>query len=504
MKRRTAAFVSMLLAMGLLLVACSDPDRTPEVHEPVILEVGATLEPTGLDPSTVAGAGTPFVFLYNVYETLVKIDAENNLRPLLATDWSVSGNGLVHTFHLDSDATFASGDKVTADAVVTSFERAMNDDDITELVRTSMDPVEKVEAEGDNTVVVTLDRVSQRWLYDMAGPAGIIYDPEGLDNLDEAPAGSGPFVFEDWDVGASITLATDTTYWGTGPRVDEIVFKYYADPNAMNTAMLSGQLDVISNLTIPESIDEFLDAGEFRVLEGQTHGEVVLGFNHTNEALAKLEVRQAINHAIDREELLETTWGGKGELIGSMVPPLDPWFDESLVDHYEYDPELARELLEKAGYKDGLSLKLRIPTLPYGMNAARFISAQLEEVGIDVETEELEFGAWLEQVFTNHDFDMTIVAHVEPRDLATFADPDYYWLYDNEEFQKMVSKADTALTSEQNVELLRQASAVLTRDAAADWLFVLPNIVITTNEVSGLNANASSLSFDLTSVATNR
>ncbi|MCC2593092.1 ABC transporter substrate-binding protein [Tessaracoccus sp. OS52] len=503
-RRRIAALSGLLVVLAMVLAGCTRPDQLPGEPEPVTLNIGATLEPTGLDPSTVSGAGTSYVLLYNVYETLVRLDSDNKLRPLLALGWSVSEDNLVYTFQLDPNARFASGTQVTADAVVQSFERAMEGDDIVSLVRNGFEPVASVEAEDDDTLVVTLDRVSHGWLYQMSGPAGIVYDPAGFETLNTEPAGSGPYVFESWDTGASITLAANPEYWGTGPRVDGVVFRYYADANAMNTAMVSGQLDAISNLTIPESLDLFEDEERFTVTEGLTHGEVVLGFNHTNEALSVLEVRQAINHAIDRRALLDTVWGGKGALIGSMVPPFDPWFEEDLVDYYDYDPEQARELLAEAGYASGLTLRLRVPTVPYGPNSARVIASQLGAVGITVQVEELEFGAWLQEVFTNKDYDMTIVAHVEPRDIGQFANPDYYWAYDNPAFAEALEEADSAPTEEAYVDGMREAARLLTEDAAADWLFLLPNIVVTTKEVSGIPVNAASLSIDLTAVATSR
>ena len=95
---------------------------------------------------------------------------------------------------------------------------------------------------------------------------------------------------------------------------------------------------------------------------------------------------------------------------------------------------------------------------------------------------------------------MTIVAHVEPRDLDRFANPGYYWRYDNAEFRRLYAEADAA-TPEQQATLLKQAAKLLSDDAAADWLWLLPNIVITTTEISGVSADAMTLSFDLTRIA---
>ena len=496
--RRTRLSVGIVLAlvMSVIMTACTRPPVEEAQARP--LSIGATLEPDGLDMTTVDGAGTPFVFLYNVYETLIKLDGEGNFKPLLATEWDISDDQLVYTFTIDGAAKFATGEDMLAQDVVASFERARSDA-ATGSMQEKWAPVDTIEAPDENTVKVTLSQPSNMWLYDIAGSAGIVVDPAGVDSLDTAPAGSGPFAFVSWDQGNNLKLKGNPDYWGTPTRFGEVTFQYYADPNAMNTAMLSGQLDIISNLTVPQSIGQFDDESRFTIHEGTTDGEVVLGFNHRQPELQDLKVRQAISYAIDRQGLVDAAWGGKGDLIGSMVSPTDPWY-EDLSDTYPHDPAKAKELLAEAGHASGLTLNLRIPTLPYGPPAARFIQAQLAEVGVTVEIEELDFARWLDQVYGSHDYDMTIVSHVEGRDIGNFANPEYYWGYDNPAFQTLIEEADTG-TQEGQVEKMKEAARMLADDAAAVWLFVLPNIIITTSEISGVQPNQTSLAFDLTTLA---
>ena len=497
MRRARNLGIVMVLLLSVALSACTRPPAVEEEHS--TLNVGATGEPAGLDMITVSGAGTPFVLLYNVYETLVKLDGEGAIRPLLASEWRTSEDNRVYTFTIDQGARFASGTDVTAEAVVESFERNRGAA-ATDQIKGKWAVVDTIEATDEDTVEVTLTRPSNQWLYEMTGPAGIVTDPTGAANLATTPAGSGPFEFVKWEEGSYLELKANDSYWATPTRFDSVFFRYYADPNAMNTAMLAGQLDIVSNLTVPQAIGQFTDEERFTVHEGTTDGEVVLGFNHRTPALQDLKVRQAINHAIDRQALIDATWGGKGTLIGSMVPPTDPWY-EDLSDTYEYDQAKARQLLAEAGYAEGLTLRLRVPNLPYGPPAGRFVAAKLKEVGITVELDELEFPArWLDLVYTAHDYDMTIVAHVEPRDLGAFANPDYYWGYDNPTFQELIAKADAGSPEEQ-VATLKEAARILADDAAADWLFLLPNLIITTPEISGVQANQISLAFDLTTIA---
>lgn len=497
--RHTRTWVGLLLAFVLTLTAaaCSRPQRE-DVPSGKVLNIGATAEPVGMDPITVSGAAIPFVLLYNVYETLVKLDADGNIKPLLATDWTDSPDGKTYTFTLDSDASFASGARVDAEAVVKSFERARSDA-ATESIRAQWAPVDSVTAADDDTVVVQLSTPSQRWLYDMTGAAGIVSDPTASGDLNVTPAGSGPFAFAKWEQGSFVELKKNASYWGTGARFDDVFFRFYSDPNAMTTAMLSSQLDIISNLTVPTAVDQFGDTSRFSVQEGTTTGEVVLGFNHDNEALSDKLVRQAINYGIDRAALRDSVWGGKGELIGSMVPPTDPWF-EDLSGAYPFDQAKAKELLKKAGYADGLTLNLRVPNLPYGPTSGRFIAAQLAEIGIKVNLEELDWARWLDLVYTKHDYDMTIVAHVEPRDMSAFSNKGNYWNYSNRRYSTLLQQADQGSLENQTAKL-KQAAELLTKDAAADWLFLLPNIVVAKTTLSGVQANQISQSFDLTSLA---
>ena len=130
------------------------------------------------------------------------------------------------------------------------------------------------------------------------------------------------------------------------------------------------------------------------------------------------------------------------------------------------------------------------------------VASQLAEVGITAEIEVLEFPArWLDVVFKQHDYDLSLIAHVEPRDITAFADPEYYFGYDSPEFRAAVEQAATAPDEQQYVELMQQAARQLSEDAAADWLFVLPNLIVAEQDVEGLPVNRVSESFDLTAVS---
>ena len=480
-------------AIAISSAACSGtstPSATPKT-----LSVGATLEPPTLDPTMSDAASIPQLLLYNVYETLVKLDSDGNIKPLLAVRWDVSSDHTSYTFTLQQGAKFASGTPVDAAAVVAGIQRMRTSASAT--IKSQLAPIAEVSAQDSSTVVVTLSQPSNAWLYSMTSTAGMIVDPATTD-MATKPMGSGPFAFSTWTKGDSITLAKNTKYWGTPGRFDTVTFRYYVDPNAMITAMLSGDLDIISNLQAPQSLSQFADTTKYTVVEGTTTGKVTMGFNHSNPALAQLKVRQAICYAIDRKALLNTVWAGHGQLIGSHAAPTEPYY-EDLSNTYPFDPAKAKALLAEAGVAN-LALRLRVPVTKYATDSATFVQSQLKDVGITVTIEQLDFSRWLTEVFTNGDYDMTIVAHVEPRDLVKWADPKYYWHYNNPQLQALVKEADAG-SSDDYERLMKQASELLAGDAAADWLFLLPNLVVTTSAVTGVGQNATSLSFDLTTIA---
>ncbi len=490
----------VLIAIVLLLTGCSSPSGGhPKENQ---LVVGTHTTPDTLDPSRNNAAAIPYALLYNVYQTLVRVDSEGNLQRLLASDYQISTDRLTYTFTLRQGAKFSSGAPVDAKAVEKTMNYILTDERVNPTRKAEIEALDSVKAISDTQVEFKLKHPSNSWLYAMAGPVGIIYDPAGLDadNLATQPAGSGPYVLKEWLVGESIELAKSPNYWGTDARVESVTFKYFADPNAMNTAMLSGSIDVISNVTAPQALSQFSDDQQFSVLEGTTNGEIVLGMNQQREALKDVRVRQAINYAIDRKGLMDSVWAGKGLLIGSMVPPTDPWY-EDLSNAYPYDPEKAKTLLAEAGYAGGLTLALRVPTLPYATASGTYIASQLEQVGIKTTIDQVEFPArWIDEVMVKSNYDLTIVSHVEPRDIARFADPNYYWHYDSEEFRQLILKADEA-DGDAQITYMKQAAKLLSDDAAADFLWLLPNLIVTKSEVVGIAANVTGFSFDLTSVA---
>ena len=159
-----------------------------------------------------------------------------------------------------------------------------------------------------------------------------------------------------------------------------MTLKYFKDPTALNNALLTGTINVIGTVQAPESLAQFSSNSKYQVIEGTTNGEVVLSFNNAKAPLNDVRVRQAVRYAIDHKALMDTCWAGRGKLIGSMVPPTDPWY-EDLTGMYPHDVAKAKALLADAG-KTGATLRLRLPTLPYATSCGQVVKSQLEQAGL--------------------------------------------------------------------------------------------------------------------------
>lgn len=458
------------------------------------LSVGFIAEPASLDFTTNDGAAIPQALLVNVYEGLVRLDDQGKIEPLLAKKWTVSPDRRTYTFTLHSGVRFSNGKRFTARDAAFSINRVKTDWTIS--LKNAMNVVDDTDVISPTKLRVKLKRPSNSWLYSMTGRVGAMFSRSGVDHLATKPIGTGPYSLRKWTRGDSIVLERRADYWGHEPAMKTVTLRYFTDPTAMDNALRTGGIDIISNVQTPQSLSQFSDTKRFQIIEGTTNGEVVLAMNNARAPLDDKRVRRALCYAIDRKAVLDTAWAGHGTLIGSMVPPTDPWY-EDLTGIYPYDPAKARKLLREAGLSHP-HLRLRIPNLPYAVASAQVVKSQLAKVDVTATIDVLEFPArWLDEVYTRHDYDLSIIAHVEPRDIVKFGDPDYYWQYDNPRVQKLLKAADTG-TRAQQVTRMKKVARTIAEDAAADWLFLLPNLIAADADIRGLPKNAVSESFDLT------
>jgi peptide/nickel transport system substrate-binding protein len=460
--------------------------------------VGLLATPGNLDYTTTAGAAIPQALLYNVYEGLVKLDNDGTIIPLLAESWTVSDDGLVYDFLLNEDVTFSDGSPFTADSVKFSLERVKGT--WTANGPAYLDPIASIEAVSDAEVRVTLSKPSNSWLFNMSGPVGTMFTESGIANLATSPVGTGPYTVTSFKSGDSLVLAANADYWGETPYLTDVTLRYFTDATAQTNALLSGDINLISGISQFQLVDQFKSDAEYQVLEGASTGEVTLSMNNASDAFGDVRVRQAVMYAIDRQAVLDTANSGYGLLIGAMVPPTDPWYDASIADLYPFDPDRATELLAEAGVSE-LTVAFKIPNLPYAVAGAQVVKAQLAEVGITAEVTALEFPAvWLDEVFADHDYDLSLIMHSEPRDVSVFAAPTYYAGYDSPAVMAKFAEADAADPADY-VELMKEATRTMAEEASANWLYLQPAISLADVDLLGVPKNTPSLALDLSTIA---
>ena len=451
------------------------------------LSIGFILEPTSMDFTQTDGAAIPQLLLTNVYETLVKLNQSGKIVPSLASSWTVSPDNKTYTFTLHSGVKFSSGAPFTAedakfslDRVATAWKPAA--------YKAQMAVVASTTVVSPTVLKVTLKTPSNSWLFNMTGRAGAMFSRTGVADLATTPVGTGPYLMTTWNRGDSIVLQRNENYWGTKPSVKTVTFKYFKDPTAMNNALLTGGIQVVSTVETPQALGQFKTSNKYQIIQGSTDGEVMMTLNDGKAPFNDVRVRQALNYAVDKQAILQNAWAGYGTVIGSHESPNDPWFvDES--NKYPHDVAKAKALLAAAG-KSGMTVNLTLPPVPYAAAAAPIIISELAEAGITVKATNVTFQVWLDQVFGKADYDMTIINHVEPRDItALWANPSYYTRYNNPAVQKLLADGDAG-TPTQFVADYRKAVELLADDAAAVWLWSFPNLIVADSNVKGLPKNA--------------
>ncbi|GAB2462511.1 ABC transporter substrate-binding protein [Xylanimonas ulmi] len=501
-QRRPHAVVAVLTAVALAVVAgCSagstaqHPTGSPGARTDVTIAVGA--EPVNLDFTTTSGAAIPQLLMNNVYETLVKVDQDGSLVPLLATGWDVSDDRTQYTFHLRQGVTFSDGRPFTADDVVASFDRVGAD--WLNAIKGKMDVVASTEKVDDATVRVTLKQPSNAWLFDLGTSVGAIF-PADLDfDLKTTAVGTGPYEVTKVTQGDRITLTGREDYWGGAARLRTVTVRYLTDTTAAVNALRAGDVDMLFNSASGDQVRQLAGNASLQVIEGTSTGDVLLSFNNRAAPFDDVRVRRAFAYAIDRQAVMDTASAGYGTLVGAMVTPTDPYY-EDLTGVYPYDPDKARALLAEAG-QEGLRVTFDVPNLAYATTAAELIASQLAEVGVTATITTDEFPAvWLDKVFTRHDFQMSVIQHSEAHDLLTVFQRDYYLGYDDSVIAPLAAQADAG-TGDEYVAGMRQVARQIVDDAGGVVLYLAPTLIVADKGLTGVKANAVTESMDLTTLA---
>ena len=488
---RFRGLATLTIVCALLVAACGGsnaPEGGATAPSDATVTVGFALEPVSLDITGAAGAAIPQVLLGNVYEGLVAVADDGSIVPALAESWTVSDDGLVYTFIL-RDATFHDGSTLTTSDVIWSLQRVSAESaEVLPAITQQFIGIQKAFVVGDNGIEITLGARDNDFLYNLSQRGGVILRQDSTD-LAGTANGTGPYRLAEWNRGSSIVLERWDGYHGEPAASKTVVFRYIEDATALSNAALAGEIDVMSTVQAPELLSAFEGRDDLQVLTGTTSCEVTMAMNNSRPPFDDARVRRAVRQAIDKKALIDVAWAGYGLEIGSFVPPTDPWY-EDLSGSAPFDPDASRALLAEAGVPQGTEVVLDVPPIAYATNSQDFIAASLAEVGLQVTINPIEWAEWLDRVFTQADYDLTIVCHVERNDMAIYANPDYYFRYDSADYRDLVSRAASAPDDESRTDLLRQAARLLADDSASDWLWLLPNLQVAASGITGVPLNA--------------
>ncbi|MBQ8623372.1 MAG: ABC transporter substrate-binding protein [Oscillospiraceae bacterium] len=413
MKRLIAIFlmITVLLVSMCSLSGCfgttsennSGDDLSSSGAKSNEIVVGIAQDPdNSLDPYKMTAAGTREV-MFNVFEGLVKPDSDGNFVCAVASDYKISDDLLTYTFTLRENVVFHNGEVCDANDVLYSFKTCAATS-VTSAVVTALSDITEISAEG-NVITITLGSPNTDFI---SYVSSVYIVPDGYNEQDTKPVGTGPFKFLSRSVQENFIIVRNDEYYGDKASLEKVTYRIFEDATALFTALNSGALDLVAHLTI-EQVESLTNG--YNVLEGTMNLVQAIYLNNAVEPFNNELVRKALCYAVDKDAMLDLTADGHGTKVGSsMYPAFTKYFDEDLAEAYPYNPQKAKELLAQAGYPDGISFLIKVPS-NYGphVDTAVTLVEQLKASGIAAKIELVDWNTWLSEVYGERNFQATVV-----------------------------------------------------------------------------------------------
>lgn len=500
-RARRAGAATAALAL-VLLAGCSSSDSTspdatgtatPTSAAPTPggdLVIGVTSDPDTLDPWKATQFQAVNV-LQNLYGTLTEFDQDLAVVPGLATSWDVSDDGLTVTFHLREGVTFADGSTFDSADVVYSLTK-IQDEATAAVSRASLGSVASVDAPDARTVVLTLSAP------DAALPANLAVINMAMlsSDTDEAtlastPDGTGPFVLDSRTPNESITLKRNDAYWGDPAYLDTVEFRVIPDETSIVSAMQSGnvQLAVFDDPLVAQTAQ----TGDITIAETPQLSYHVLQLNATKGDLTDLNVRLAIQCAIDRQQVLDTAALGEGEVTGPITSPAYR-SDPSARPCPERDLDKAAEYLAKAGKSEGVTIKTIVSQGEYStsVNEAQNLKSQLADAQITLDLEVLESGTYVDR-WVAGDFEAAVALNggrpdpdgMYSRYFTSTGNLNKVAGYSSPELDTLFAEGRATSDTAERQAIYEKISNHLEDNAAWIWLFTSYSYTATAGSVSG-------------------
>ncbi|WP_232214210.1 ABC transporter substrate-binding protein [Bacillus sp. SG-1] len=493
MKRRSwAVLLVLLMAVSTALYGCgADGSSSDSASKTLIFGRGG--DSVGLDPITVTD-GESFKVTKNIFETLVKFgEQDTEVQAGLAKEWDVSEDGLTYTFTLQDGVKFQDGTDFNADAVVFNFERWMNGSADEFPYYGSMfggfkgdegHVIQEVKAVDEGTVEFTLKRPQAPFLKNLAMSMFSIASPTAVEELGDkfakqpTNAGTGPFKFVEWKENDKIVLEKNEDYWQEGlPKLDQIIFKSIPENSARLNALISGEIDLADGIN-PSDAEKIQEDEKLQLFERPSLNVGYLGLTNTREPFNNPKVRQALNHAVNKQAIIDAFFEGKADPAKNPMPPVINGYNDD-IEAYEFDLDKAKELLAEAGYPDGFEMELWAmpvprPYMPDGQKVAEAIQADFAKIGVKAEIVSFEWATYLDKA-SKGEADAFLLGWTGDNGdadnfLYTLLDKDNigsnnYAYYSNDELHDILIEAQSEVDEDKRAELYKQAQEIIHEDA---------------------------------------
>ena len=457
-----------------------------------------TRDNSGLDPVDTVETDTIYV-LDHIFETLFATsDDGSSVEPWLVDSYAVSDDGRTWTMSLRDGVTFSDGTPLTSADVKFSIERAIADSSFGFLLSV----IDTIETPDDGTVVFNNKSPWAPFLADLSvWAAGIVpadFGGKTKDEFFENPVGTGPFVFDNWERGTSITLKRNPNYWQEGkPYLDAVTWTQVPDENTRILQLEGGQADIVSE--VPLNLLESLDAKD-GIAAGTFPATTVywLSFNTTKEPFDDMHLRRAIAHSLDTEGIAAAALFGFGGAACSVVSPAVPHHDPN-TPCLRYDPEKAKEELAKSSVPDGLDVELSVSDQQPGLTVAEIVQSQLAPLGINVTLRPIEQGQFYSTI-SSFDYEIAYTGWTmdipDPdQNIAFMFDPEkgggnsYSTGYDNPDMVELVRAGQQALDNDERAGIYAEIQALNAREVPFIPLVALNGPFAWREDVKGLLIN---------------
>ena len=440
--------------------------------------VAVPQDPDFLDPHRAAASGT-YEMMFNVFEGLLKPDSTGNVVPAVAESFSISSDGLSYTFRLREGVKFHNGREVEMADVLYSLNRLRGTESEAGLSSDFVKFVSNIEAIDEKTVVISLNTLNTDFLEKFI--IAIIPADNSDHNLN--PVGTGPFRFVRYQPGQRLVIARFDQYWNTRlPEIDEVEFRIIPDTQAALMSFMAGEVQMLPRA---DAIQALILEGRYNLIGVEQNMVQLMAMNLDRTPFSDIAVRQAINLAIDKDEIIDLVANGYGTKLGSnMSPIMEKYYQEGLENYYETDLDKSKRLLTEAGYPSGFKTKITVPSnYQFHIDTAQVIAEQLKKVGIQADIELVEWGVWLDRVYARRDYEMTIIGltgklsayDILKRYLSDY--PRNFFNYLNPEYDKLVNSAIMQTDIDRKAELFKNAQSVLTEEAVAVYIMD-PNFIV--------------------------